>query len=258
MNGGLIYGDEAWRVIDLSAHASWDNPERVTNEVPGLIADVDSPSSLVVYNITLDFQATETFTGWALVNHNMPSAGGSVTAYLMVGTADTGSTFETQVDIITHANAPEPSVCGTFSSVTKRYWRMHYYPVSCDYLQLGVLVLGTWHEFATAPAAPYEHDATDQVQTAWTVSAGRRRRASGEPFQEFSLRWPLASATARDDLAEIVKLHGGAEHPLVYVPLDASGSNPYECHYVVVDGFTVRQLSMADRYDIRLDLREVL
>ncbi len=210
--------------------------------------------------IIIDLGTAQECDACAILGHNLYSVG-QISCSLKVGSTDDGVTFDTTcVSINTDTQEDfEPHVAGLFSaSYTKRYWRFLFY-ASADRYKIGALMLGTYYEFPTAPAAPWPVDGEQQSERSQAIGGASGRVDLGPAFDSMDVRWPLATDAHRKAIQLIKRAQGGGAHPVAYVSHnDRKDDRRYQCAYCTVEDLRVAQLKQADRFSMGLSLQGVV
>lgn len=227
-------------------------------------------------HVIVDLGSATSITAWAIIGHDIreDSKPGGGNIRLTVGSTDNGSTFDTHVDTFIDfwsslAN-PWPHLCGTFSAVSKRYWRIKVYGATgttCDY-QIAAIMLGQYIHLPYAVSEPYDKTFEDSYEQDENQDTSRSVVEDGGLATGKSLNLNLVPQSTIEELRLMRTAQRDSFHPLVFadhnVTIESGESDPDgpypnegELHYCTVERFTEKRVMAGDFYSAQLALRDV-
>lgn len=226
--------------------------------------------------VVFDLGSATALTSWAILGHTICASGPSRNIRLSVGSTDDGTTFDTVVayfiDWSTGANKmdnPWPHICGTFTAVTKRYWRIKIYGTTAPDYEIGGFFLGQHHHFDDEPAQPLRNRWGDSFTASEKMSGRTEIEGEGGQTREGLVVWPYASANTADAVREIYAAQKGGYAPVVFADHHATyqptaGPDPYgpyphagEVQYCTLKRPSIRRLKVGDLYRVRMPIQGV-
>jgi hypothetical protein len=274
MTGALILYDDQVHKAAIHSFTTEQTGFEVANVQDQDLSTLWKPTATGTdAQVVFDLGSATVLTSWAILAHTICASGPNRNIRLAVGSTDNGTTFDTVVAYFinwsTAMTNPWPHICGTFSAVTKRYWRIKIYGTTAPDYEIGGFFLGQHHHFDDEPAQPLRDNWGDSFTASKKMSGRTEIGVEGGQSRKGLVVWPYASEDTADAVLAIYAAQKGGYAPVVFADHHATyqpgeGPDPYgpyphagEIQYCTLERPSVKRLKVGDLYRVRMPIQGV-